>query len=168
MRHLHHDWLRDFVEPLRADGAQTLEDLKLDPASLELGHHELAALAVLPFTGLGYRQLSATGQQAQLGRSIGFRRSPNAGSTGPTLRRAEVLVKVLAISVNPADWHSMRGKPLFSRATLGVGLLRPKHEILGVDIAGRVEAVGSGVTQFKSDDEVSANLLDHGYGSFAE
>lgn len=44
----------------------------------------------------------------------------------------EVLVKVLAVSVNPADWHSMRGKPLFSRATLG--LLRPKHEILGVDI----------------------------------
>jgi NADPH:quinone reductase-like Zn-dependent oxidoreductase len=78
----------------------------------------------------------------------------------------EVLVKVLAMSVNPADWHSMRGKPLFSRVTLG--LLRPKHKILGVDIAGQVEAVGSGVTRFKRDDDVYANLLDHGYGGFAE
>ena len=58
--------------------------------------------------------------------------APNAG---------EVLVKVLAVSVNAAaDWHSMRGEPLFSRATLG--LLRPKHQILGVDIAGQVEASG--------------------------
>src|SRR5918995_6627236 len=74
----------------------------------------------------------------------------------------EVLVKVLAVSVNPADWHSLRGKPLFSRATLG--LLRPKHRILGVDIAGQVEAVRSGVTQFKPGDGVYANLLYRGYG----
>ena len=78
----------------------------------------------------------------------------------------EVLVRVLAISVNPADWHSMRGEPLFSRATLGWP--RPKHRILGVDIAGRVEAVGSGVSRFKPGDEVYANLLHHGYGGFAE
>jgi NADPH:quinone reductase-like Zn-dependent oxidoreductase len=77
-----------------------------------------------------------------------------------------VLVKVLAASVNAADWHVMRGKPLFSRATLG--LLRPKHKILGVDVAGQVEAVGSGVTRFKPGDEVYANLLDHGFGGFAE
>ena len=60
----------------------------------------------------------------------------------------EALVRVLAVSVNPADWRSMRAKPFFSRATLG--LLRPKHRILGVDVAGRVEAVGSGVTQFQA------------------
>src|SRR5687768_4450549 len=78
----------------------------------------------------------------------------------------EVLVKVLAVSVNPADWHSMRGKPLFSRLTLG--LVRPKHKVLGGDIAGRVEAVGSGVTRFTPGDEVYANLLDHGSGGFAE
>jgi len=66
---------------------------------------------------------------------------------------------VLAASVNAADWHCLRGKPLFSRATLG--LRRPKHRILGVDIAGRVEAVGGGVTLFKPGDEVFANLLDH-------
>ena len=84
----------------------------------------------------------------------------------PAPNTDEVLVKVLGISVNPADWHSMRGKPLFSRATLG--LLRPKHLILGVDIAGQVEAVGSSVIQFKPGDEIYANLLDHGYGGFAE
>jgi NADPH:quinone reductase-like Zn-dependent oxidoreductase len=84
----------------------------------------------------------------------------------PAPSAGEVLVKVLAISVNPADWHSMRGKPVFSRATLG--LLRPKHKILGVDIAGQVEVVGSSVTRFKPGDEVYANLLDHGYGAFAE
>jgi NADPH:quinone reductase-like Zn-dependent oxidoreductase len=84
----------------------------------------------------------------------------------PTPNADEVLVKVLGISVNPADWRSMRAKPFFSRATLG--LLRPKHRILGGDIAGQVEAVGSGVGQFKPGDEVYANLLDHGYGGFAE
>jgi NADPH:quinone reductase-like Zn-dependent oxidoreductase len=84
----------------------------------------------------------------------------------PTPNADEVLVKVLGISVNPADWRSMRAKPFFSRATLG--LLRPKHRILGGDIAGQVEAVGSGVGEFKPGDEVYANLLDHGSGGFAE
>lgn len=84
----------------------------------------------------------------------------------PAPNADEVLVRVLAASVNAADWHCLRGKPLFSRATLG--LLRPKHKILGVDIAGQVEAVGSGVTRFHAGDEVYANLLDHGYGGFAE
>src|SRR5680860_833965 len=84
----------------------------------------------------------------------------------PAPDAGEVLVRVLATSVNPADWHSMRGKPLFSRATLG--LLRPKHKILGGDIAGQVEAVGGGVTRFKPGDEVYANLLYRGYGGFAE
>ena len=84
----------------------------------------------------------------------------------PAPEADEVLVKVLATSVNPADWHSMRGKPIFSRATLG--LMRPKHKILGVDIAGQVEAVGSGATRFKAGDEVFANILDHGFGGFAE
>jgi NADPH:quinone reductase-like Zn-dependent oxidoreductase len=73
---------------------------------------------------------------------------------------------VLAVSVNPADWHCLRGKPVFARATLG--LLRPRNPILGGDVAGRVEAVGSGVTRFKPGDEVYANLLDHGCGGFAE
>ena len=84
----------------------------------------------------------------------------------PAPNADEVLVRVRATSVNPADWHSMRGKPLFSRATLG--FLRPKHKILGVDVAGRVEMVGSAVSGFKPGDEIYANLLGHGYGGFAD
>jgi NADPH:quinone reductase-like Zn-dependent oxidoreductase len=84
----------------------------------------------------------------------------------PTPNADQVLVKVRAASVNAADWHVLRGKPLFYRATLG--LLRPKHQILGGDIAGQVAAVGGGVTEFQPGDEVYANLLDHGYGGFAE
>jgi NADPH:quinone reductase-like Zn-dependent oxidoreductase len=84
----------------------------------------------------------------------------------PAPNANEVLVKVLAASVNAADWHVLRGRPLFSRATLG--WLRPKHKILGVDIAGQVEAVGPDVTRFQPGDEVYANLLDHGFGGFAD
>jgi NADPH:quinone reductase-like Zn-dependent oxidoreductase len=84
----------------------------------------------------------------------------------PTPKPGEVLLKVQAASVNAADWHSMRGRPLFSRLTLG--LLRPKHRSLGVDVAGRIDAVGDGVTTSEPGSEVYANLLDHGYGGFAE
>jgi NADPH:quinone reductase-like Zn-dependent oxidoreductase len=84
----------------------------------------------------------------------------------PAAKPGEVLLKVEAASVNAADWHSMRGKPLFSRATLG--LRRPKHRSLGVDVAGRIEALGEGVTTPGTGSEVYANLLDHGYGGFAE
>jgi len=68
----------------------------------------------------------------------------------------EVLLKVRAGSVNVADWRSMRGKPLYSRATLG--LWRPKHKILGVDVAGTVEAIGSGVTVFEPGDPSTDRL----------
>jgi NADPH:quinone reductase-like Zn-dependent oxidoreductase len=84
----------------------------------------------------------------------------------PVPKADEVLVNVRAASVNAADWHVLRGKPLFSRVTLG--LLRPRHQILGGDIAGEVQAVGARVTRFKPGDEIYANLLDHGFGGFAE
>jgi NADPH:quinone reductase-like Zn-dependent oxidoreductase len=50
----------------------------------------------------------------------------------------EVPIKLYAASVNPLDWHFMRGKPMFVRLMMG-GLLSPKYKILGCDIAGRVE-----------------------------
>jgi NADPH:quinone reductase-like Zn-dependent oxidoreductase len=84
----------------------------------------------------------------------------------PVPRANEVLVHVRAASVNAADWHVLRGKPLFSRVSLG--LLRPKHQILGGDVAGEVVDVGVGVTRFKPGDEIYANLLDHGFGGFAD
>jgi NADPH:quinone reductase-like Zn-dependent oxidoreductase len=65
----------------------------------------------------------------------------------------EVLIKLYAASVNPADLHLMRGKPLFLRL-IGGGLRAPKRKIPGLDIAGRVEAVGRNVTQFKPGDDV--------------
>jgi len=72
-----------------------------------------------------------------------------AGKPAPDA--GEVLVKVLAVPVNAADWHSTRSKPC-SRAPPW-DLLRPEHHIFGVDIAGQVEAAGSGVTRFKPGDE---------------
>ena len=82
----------------------------------------------------------------------------------PAVTDGELLVRVLAASVNPLDWHFMRGAPLVVRAM--AGLLKPKRKILGADFAGRVEEVGGKVTQFQPGDEVfgSGNPL----GAFAE
>lgn len=64
----------------------------------------------------------------------------------------EVLIKVRAASVNPLDWHFMRGTPYFLR--IPAGLRKPKETRLGVDVADQVEAVGSNITQFKPGDNV--------------
>ncbi len=85
----------------------------------------------------------------------------------PTPKDDEVLVKVHATSVNAGDWHLLRGKPLLMRL-MGFGLLKPKHKILGSDIAGRVEAVGRNVKQFQTGDEVFGNTAKYGFGGFAE
>lgn len=80
----------------------------------------------------------------------------------PTPADDEVLVRVRASSVNPYDWHLMRGEPYVARLLPGgMGLLGPKLRILGCDMAGEVEAVGSGVTAFHPGDAV-LGLLDHG------
>lgn len=70
----------------------------------------------------------------------------------PTAGDNEVLIKVHAASVNPLDWHSVRGIPYFLRVM--AGLSKPKFTRLGTDVAGKVEAVGRSVTQFKAGDEV--------------
>ena len=64
----------------------------------------------------------------------------------------QVLVRVVASSVNALDWHTMRGKPVLVR--LAEGLRRPRTRIRGVDVAGRVEAVGRDVSWAKPGDEV--------------
>src|SRR5713226_8042066 len=69
----------------------------------------------------------------------------------PVPKDDEVLIKVRAASVNPLDLFHMRGAPLIR---LIPGLRTPKHQVLGCDIAGRVEAVGRHVKQFKPGDEV--------------
>ena len=70
----------------------------------------------------------------------------------PTFTENQVLVKVQAVSINPADWHFMRGTPYLVR--LQSGLIKPKKGSFGLDMAGIVEAVGAKVTDFKVGDEV--------------
>jgi NADPH:quinone reductase-like Zn-dependent oxidoreductase len=80
----------------------------------------------------------------------------------PAVGDHEVLVRVLAAGVNPADWAIMRGLPYIARPVYG--LRRPKQAVRGTDVAGIVEAVGPGVTLFENGDEVFGCSL----GSYAE
>jgi NADPH:quinone reductase-like Zn-dependent oxidoreductase len=82
----------------------------------------------------------------------------------PTLKDDEVLIKVHAVSVNRSDWEGLRGKPLYAR--IG-GLLRPRQQRLGSDIAGRVEVAGTNVSRFQPGDEVFGDILPR-MGGFAE
>jgi NADPH:quinone reductase-like Zn-dependent oxidoreductase len=82
----------------------------------------------------------------------------------PTPRDDEVLIKVRAVSVNRSDWEGLRGKPLYAR--LG-GLLKPRQQILGSDIAGRVEMAGRNIRRFQPGDEVFGDILPR-MGGFAE
>jgi len=68
----------------------------------------------------------------------------------------EVLIKIIAVSINAADYRSMR-----------MGSI-PKSKIFGADVAGRVEAVGKDIKKFKIGDEVFGDLASHGFGGFAE
>jgi len=81
----------------------------------------------------------------------------------PTPKENQVLIKVHAASVNAADWRGMNAGPFLVRL-IGKGLLRPKDPRFGTDAAGRVEAVGENVTQFRSGDEVFGCAR----GAFAE
>jgi len=79
----------------------------------------------------------------------------------------EVLVRVGATSVNPYDWHQMRGQPYVARLMPGgLGLRGPKLSILGCDVAGRVEAAGRNVTGFATGDEVFALLPQGGFAEY--
>src|SRR5437879_2973835 len=80
----------------------------------------------------------------------------------PAVADDQVLVKVHAASVNPLDWHYMRGTPYIVRMDAGFG--KPDNPRLGVDFAGTVEAVGKNVRRFKPGDEVFGGK----FGAFAE
>lgn len=86
----------------------------------------------------------------------------------PVPAAGEVLVRVRATSVNPYDWHGLRGEPYVARLMPGgLRLLRPpKLLILGCDMAGEVEAVGSGVTGFRPGDGVFAVLEQGGFAEY--
>jgi NADPH:quinone reductase-like Zn-dependent oxidoreductase len=80
----------------------------------------------------------------------------------PVVGDGDVLVRVRAASVNPLDWHFMRGEPRIMR--ISSGLRQPKQVSAGVDFAGTVESVGRNVTQFKPGDSVFGGRS----GAFAE
>jgi NADPH:quinone reductase-like Zn-dependent oxidoreductase len=75
----------------------------------------------------------------------------------------DVLIRVRAASVNPLDWHIMRGEPFIVRLMFG-GMLKPTITRLGRDVSGQVEAVGKNVARFKPGDEVFGVCR----GAFAE
>src|SRR5512132_3174957 len=81
----------------------------------------------------------------------------------PEVGADDVLVRVHAAALNPADWHILRGDPLVARL-MGIGLTKPKTRIAGSDAAGVVEAVGSNVREVRPGDEV----LGFFRGAFAE
>jgi len=83
----------------------------------------------------------------------------------PTPKENEVLVNVHAASINSWDWDLLRGRPIEVRLW---GLLKPKYNIPGADIAGRVASVGRNVKQFQPGDEVFGDLCGCGWGGFAE
>ncbi|MDW5324199.1 NAD(P)-dependent alcohol dehydrogenase [Plantactinospora sp. KLBMP9567] len=79
----------------------------------------------------------------------------------------EVLVRVRATSVNPYDWHHIRGEPLVARLMPdGPGLRGPSIGIPGCDMAGQVESVGRNVTEFRPGDDVYALLPEGGFGEY--
>jgi NADPH:quinone reductase-like Zn-dependent oxidoreductase len=79
----------------------------------------------------------------------------------------EVLVRVHATSVNPYDWHHLRGEPYVARLMAsGTGLFAPGVRILGCDMAGRVEAIGRNVTRFAPGDDVYALLTQGAYAEY--
>ena len=82
----------------------------------------------------------------------------------PVPKDNEVLVRVAAVSLNRSDWETLRGKPLYSR--IG-GPFRPRHHILGSDVAGRVEAAGRRATLFRPGQDVFGDILGH-MGGFAQ
>ena len=76
----------------------------------------------------------------------------------------EVVVEVHASSLNPYDWHMLRGDPRVARLMGGPGMARPRHRVAGADVAGVVVEVGPGVDDVTVGDEV----VGYGFGAFAE
>jgi NADPH:quinone reductase-like Zn-dependent oxidoreductase len=84
----------------------------------------------------------------------------------PAVGEDDVLVRVRAASLNAADLDYLYGRPRIAR--LATGVRRPRNLVLGLDVAGQVEAVGSKVTAFRRGDDVYGDMTAFGYGAFAE
>ena len=84
----------------------------------------------------------------------------------PVPKSGEVLVKVHASAVNDWDWSIVRGRPYVYR--LMFGLTKPRTRVLGMEVAGTVEALGDGATRFAPGERVYGDLSDGTFGAFAE
>lgn len=135
---------------------------------LVLGLASAVALAVALQYDSACAPLSDGGQEAPTMKALLRRCYGGPGTltiedvTKPDVSDGAVLVKVHAAAVNPLDWHYMRGKPYVMRLDAGFG--SPKDFRMGVDFAGTVEAIGTGVTRFKVGDRV----FGAGSGALAE
>lgn len=83
----------------------------------------------------------------------------------PTPGADQILVRVVAASVNRSDWEALIGRPVYARTA---GLFRPRSRLVGSDVAGVVVGVGREVVGFSEGDEVFGDLMYHGSGTFAE
>jgi len=84
----------------------------------------------------------------------------------PTIDAKSVIIEVHAASVNPADWHIVRGDPYIARVVFG--LRKPKNIVPGADVAGTIVAIGNEITEYEVGDEVHGEIFDSGLGAFAE
>jgi len=85
----------------------------------------------------------------------------------PAPKDDEVLIKVYAASINSWDWDMLTGRPFEYRFLSG--LLKPKKtNILGCDIAGKIEGIGKNIKQFHPGDDVFGDLCEGSWGGFAE
>ena len=84
----------------------------------------------------------------------------------PVPKDDEVLIKVVAASVNSWDYDLVIGKPYVYRLLFGI--FKPRYNIIGIDIAGIVESAGKNIRHFKVGDEVFADISETGFGAFAE
>ena len=86
--------------------------------------------------------------------------------TKPNPKKNEVLVKIHNTTVNDYDWSSVRGKPYLYRLLFGI--VKPKRQIPGMELAGVIEDLGANANSFKVGDEVYGDISGYGFGSFAE
>ncbi|MEZ4503547.1 MAG: NAD(P)-dependent alcohol dehydrogenase [Dehalococcoidia bacterium] len=150
------DWVDDLSLTREADGTTTMRAPLADQPAL---HGVLARMRDLGVPVISVcPSVDAETPRDGLMKAVVQRRYGTADelrierTERPAVGEHDVLVRVRAAGLDAGVWHLMTGLPYIVRA--GYGLRRPKHLVPGMDLAGRVEAVGSAVTRFQPGDDV--------------